>query len=289
MVAVAPDKELCKGSQGHLLPLPVVGSESANFKSMMQTLNMDFGKGCKLNGLLIKGRISSATFPQVRLAVKLLEAKKNPQAMSAHILWLDSPGGLISEALKIGDLIARHDMEARVTPGSSCYSSCVLIFAAASIRVGIGEVGIHRPFSNEISSLSLSYADYLSKYEALTPVLKNYLSKFGVSPAIVDAMNIVPSDEIRILSTSEMESFGLGFQSVAAREFMKAKTIQVCGQHFHEMERNFYSLIATCGSNQGADESSSNLNACIDIANKKFPEYGKASMECDEKKKMGAK
>jgi membrane-bound ClpP family serine protease len=175
-IAIAPDKELCTGSKGYFVPLPTVDSEDEASNSYLKLLINDeidkqFSTSCKLNGLLLKGKITEATLPQIQLGLQLLESRRNNSSIDANTLWLDSPGGLITEAIKIGDVIAEKNMEAIVTFSGHCYSACVLIYAAARTRSGIGNVGIHRPFASEISTNLLSYPEYLKKYDALTPIL----------------------------------------------------------------------------------------------------------------------
>lgn len=279
-IAIAPDKELCSGSRGNFLPLPKMNRDAASFEFINSVIDKKYGKECKLNGLLLKGKISKRTLPQLQFGLQLLKARQNKSSISANTLWLDSPGGLITEALKIGDIVAENEMESIVIIGGHCYSSCVLIYAAAKIRSGIGDIGIHRPFASEISADSLSYSEYLKKYEVLTPILKRYFSKFGVSPSIVDAMNVIPSDEIRVLSREELKSYGLRYRNIAAKEHEKARTIQICGQEYYDLHLGFHALMKSCRKQFGISVLDDKNKECWALARQAYPDYSDKFDEC---------
>jgi hypothetical protein len=284
LVAIAPDRELCLDSQGHFLPLPSLDSAEASFKFINSVIDEKFGNECKLNGFLLKGRITEETLPQLRLGLQLLEARRNERTIGANTLWLDSPGGLIAEAMKIGDIIAEKGMESIVLFRGRCYSSCVFIYAAAKTRSGIGDVGIHRPFASEISASSLSYAEYLEKYDDLTPIMKRYFSKYGVSPSLVDAMNVIPSDEIKILSDEERDAYGLGFNNIASKEHEKARTIQVCGREYYDLHLGFHALIGSCRKRFGISSLDDKDEECWALARQAYPDYSDKFDECKLKK-----
>lgn len=290
-IAIAPDEELCLGSEGYFLPLPDIDNFALGtrvhpadaFVLINSVINKTFGDECKFNGLLLKGEITEKTLPQLRLGLQLLEARRNSRSIGANTLWLDSPGGLISEAMKIGDVIAEKSMGAIVVLGGHCYSSCVFIYAAAKTRSGVGDVGIHRPFSSEVSAEPLMYSEYLQKYDALTPILKQYFAKYGVSPTLVDTMNVVPSDDIRILSREERDSYGLGFYNVAAKEHDKAMTIQVCGQEYYDMNIRFRELVESCRVRFGI-AIDDNDEECWGLARQAYPSFMEQFDACKEKK-----
>ncbi|MCG8006635.1 MAG: ATP-dependent Clp protease proteolytic subunit [Candidatus Thiodiazotropha lotti] len=283
-VAMAHDKNLCKGIEGNFLPLPDTDSYAATTKYIVSVIKKKFGSECRLNGILIKGKITEDTLPQLQLGLNVLEVLRNEKSIGANTLWLYSPGGLILEAMKIGDMIAEKGMNSIVAFRGHCYSSCVFIYAAAKTRGGIGDVGIHRPFASEISADNLSYSEYLKKYDALTPVLKQYFSKYGVSPSLVDSMNVVSSDDIKILSESELESYGLGYENIAAKEHDKAITIQVCGQEYYDMHLNFFGLIKSCRKRFDIGILDDKDEECWALARQAYPNYSERSDECRAKR-----
>ena len=292
-VALKLNLETCSGSEGNLLPMPEDNEFVKNMgedallswdrpKWVEVRLKDIYGDGCKLDGIALAGRITQDTFEIFTDAQEVLSSMRIDSTVGGYTLWLDSPGGLISEAIKIGDAVARNRMEAIVAFNGGCYSSCVLIFAAARTRSGIGDVGVHRPFSDEISVKDITYAEYLEQYEDIELIMKEYLGKYGVSPSLVDAMNVVPSDDIRVLSYVELEEFGLGYVNVAAEEYEKAMTRQICGREFYDLQQSWRNLIDQCDKNLG--KSGDFIPACFDLANQTFPDFQQRSEECNELK-----
>jgi len=286
IIAVAPDKELCKGSNG-FIPIP----KKISFKYLMAVIDKKLGKECKLNGIYLGGRIEDGELEHIKLAYKLLKKRRNPTTIGANTIWLNSPGGLIHEAMKIGDFIAENRMKAIITFNGKCFSSCVFIYAAAKTRSGIGDVGIHRPFANEISAESLSYSKYLSQYNKITPILKDYFAKYGVSPSIVDVMNITPSDNIKILTSEERKGFGLGFQNIAAKEHNKARTIQLCGKKYYDLHLRFHATIKSCRNKMKLNTLSAYDagNPCREIARIAMPQYSEEFDTCKTLKEINQK
>ncbi|PCI72028.1 MAG: hypothetical protein COB38_04840 [Gammaproteobacteria bacterium] len=250
-------------------------------KRLNQQLDKVFGVNCKLSGIEIRGLISDNTLSKVQIATRVLSNR----AVLGAPLWLDSRGGLVSEALKIGDLIASKEFRVLVRFNNKCFSSCVFIYAAGIYRTPGGDIGIHRPFSYELSVESISYPEYLKKYEVLTPILKNYFAKYGVSPSVVDDMNVVLSDDIRILSKEDLNSYGLGNENVAAKEFEKAKIIQVCGLDFHNLELKYKLMKEVCSQKMKNEGKVwiEYFKECTAYSEGIFPKYAQQRTTCWQK------
>jgi hypothetical protein len=66
-------------------------------------------------------------------------------------VYLDSPGGSVSAAMKIGRLIRKYEGTTLIS--GRCYSSCALIFIAGVLRnipTDAQALGLHRPFLAEV-------------------------------------------------------------------------------------------------------------------------------------------
>lgn len=281
LVAISPNKDTCL-TKDNFLELPDSATAEVSLDYLNQQINDRLGANCTFNGLLIKGKINKSTLGQFKLGLNLLSARRTVSTVQGNTLWLDSPGGLISESMKIGDIVAENEMRAIVIFNGRCLSSCVLILAAAKTRSGIGDIGIHRPFMVEVSAEAISYQEYLKQYERITPTLKYYFSKYGVSPAIVDAMNVIPSDNMKILSEKERETYGLGFKNIAFGEYEKARTINICGQRYYDMHINFHAAIKACREQQG--KTVLDDDKCWDLAHKQYPAYSESFDICKAKK-----
>lgn len=282
-ISIGPRGSDCTFS-GYWLRMPEQGSSfEAAVEAMTNAMEAAVPDNCSTQHILLKGQITESS---AFLFKALLEALARRNSRPVHVN-LDSPGGLISAAMEIGDLIAENNMAVGVGKEPICYSACAFVFAAGRRRVAWpSSIGIHRPSNTEISTEDLNYGEYLDRFNEFNPVMKAYFSRYGVSPALVDAMNNVPSSEIRILGHNELQEFGLGVKNIAFEEYDRARTIQVCGHEFIQLQQRFRSALDRCERNltpfsetyyQGLDE-------CRDQAIDKFPSYYSELEECTRAK-----
>ena len=61
-------------------------------------------------------------------------------------IFLNSSGGDVEEAMKIGRYFKKNEFSVSVAYGDSCYSSCVFLLAGGVDRHAVGKVGVHRPY-----------------------------------------------------------------------------------------------------------------------------------------------
>jgi len=277
-VAIALDKDSCV-NHVRFAELPPVGDSMSSLISFNHQFVERFGNSCKIDGIALAGFIGEGAALKMKVALMLMKDRKSKKGIG-QTLWLDSQGGLVSEAMKIGDLVSRYDMTALITLNGKCYSSCVYIYAAATNRGGMGEFGVHRPFAVEISTEKLSYDQYLSKYDETTIKIREFLSKHGVSNGFVDFMNTIPSDDIHILTYEEREYYGLGHRNIASEEFRKAKEIQVCGEGFYEKKKKWFSFLNSCRDKNPNDGIFDPNEPCWKMVQERFPKYLKESEIC---------
>jgi hypothetical protein len=88
----------------------------------------------------ISGEITQQDFAFVSSRSKEFEFKRRLS------VYLNSPGGDVGVAMKIGRIIRSVDGETLIVAKARCYSSCALIFIAGVERFNIGELGLHRPY-----------------------------------------------------------------------------------------------------------------------------------------------
>jgi hypothetical protein len=125
-------------------------------------------------------------------------------------LWLyvtiNSGGGSVREALKIGRFLRSHNASVQLQEGDHCLSSCVFILIAGVMRVAHrvdAIVGVHRPFlfaADQDQDFEQTYWETRSGLEA-------YFDEMRVPRALLDLMYSVPPGEMRILSRDEMGLF----------------------------------------------------------------------------------
>ncbi|OJF68501.1 hypothetical protein BK026_06695 [Alteromonas sp. V450] len=229
-------------------------------------------EGCNIEALHIEGEITWETLQTFRKTLNTANRFYLLHESQDYMNFVvDSNGGLIEPALKIGEMVANSPafFALEVPEESVCFSSCIFIYAAAEIRNVYGKVGIHRPFTHELDPSIASYSEYLSIYKTLTPTLKDYLVKFGVSPKLIDDMNVIPSDEIKILSLRQRNEYGLGADNIAAKEYRKALKIKHCGADYVDLERRFHAVISKCQNEIGF----SDYSKCESFAKTAFPDF----------------
>ena len=119
------------------------------------------------------------------------------EKIGSAVVYFDSPGGHLVEAMNLGRLIRRRgyvtSVDARPTGGvqrpGRCYSACPIAFAGGVRRsLGTGSVlGVHR------AENSVPVPDEAAFQGVVTGQLKDYLTAMGVSPEFVTIMSGGPA------------------------------------------------------------------------------------------------
>jgi hypothetical protein len=106
---------------------------------------------------------------------------------------LDSTGGNVLAAIKIGTLVRKYDGWTLIRANAKCYSSCALIFIAGVSRFNLsgGKLGIHRPYF----STAPQAREALEKaVPAMLSTLKSYINDMGITDNFYNQMvNTEPS------------------------------------------------------------------------------------------------
>ena len=119
---------------------------------------------------------------------------------------INSGGGSVREALKIGRFLRSHNAFVWLWKGDQCLSSCVFILMAGAMRDAHtvdATVGVHRPFlfaAEQDQDFEQAYRETRSELEA-------YFDEMRVPRSLLDLMYSVPPGEMRILSLDEIELF----------------------------------------------------------------------------------
>lgn len=130
---------------------------------------------------------------------------------------LNSSGGDIEAAIGIGRLLRKMSAQVIVPINGTCYSACVFIAAGGVSRsLGDDKIGIHRPYSTRTDDRDFTTVQ--AEFNRIAALAKAYLQEMNVSPALYDEMVSVPPEEIRILSVSELNGFGLGYEDPVQQE-----------------------------------------------------------------------
>jgi ATP-dependent protease ClpP protease subunit len=128
---------------------------------------------------------------------------------SSRIVELDSEGGSIDVAMRIGNLFREYEFSVLMEDKDKCLSSCVLILASGVYRVVTrGTVGIHRPYFGSLEPHK-SLDDIRKIQSKMISSVASYLETMDVSKKLVDDMMAVEPSEIKILSLEELNGYRL--------------------------------------------------------------------------------
>ena len=123
---------------------------------------------------------------------------------------LNSPGGSVSDALAMGQLIRAKRFATEVEAGRYCLSSCPLVFAGGVERragdratIGVHQVAAIRSAANRRRRDEMSFAQNISAR------CQRYLGDMGVSLQVwVHAME-TPHDKLFVLKPDELKALNL--------------------------------------------------------------------------------
>jgi len=214
-------------------------------------------------GLLLKGKIIPGDYDRLINIVK-----KNPKRFYASTgLILASPGGDISEALKIAEFVKKTYSPVWVGEWAGpCVSACFLIYASASKReAGTGTIGVHRPYVDPKRLTSLSILESETSQKRLMHAARAYLEEHDVPTNIIDKMFQSSSLEVYWLSRNEID-IQLGRRPPWYEQYLIAH----CGYN-KEMEARYFETndedlgkwltkVDTCGNELSIEQSRKFLN-----------------------------
>lgn len=135
----------------------------------------------------------------------------------SHGLIIDSDGGSVVEAIKIGELIEKSGWRIDVQKGGVCASSCFLIYVAAPMRYSEGSVIIHRPYFLMNTARGENSYKIGHEYRETIFAVRSYLMAHLVPSYLVDIMMSKDSSQGYTLTPRDMVN--LGFFSPALDEY----------------------------------------------------------------------
>jgi len=183
--------------------------------------------------LILEGKIVKGDYTKLR---DFLANKSNFDKISGGV-FLASPGGSITESMRIGYLIRNLRMttsapsgpanggrrfgESVITPRDlvdpksnyGCASACFFVYIAGVDRhIGwAGRLGVHRPFELESEAKKLDVDQTFRRNWQVRTLVQKYLKDMDVPEKYVDLIYSVPSTELHWLSQSEVDTDFQGF------------------------------------------------------------------------------
>ncbi len=178
--------------------------------------------GCRSDcpvAIVATGEVSLSAAEDLLARLEPFVRSRRPMAGT---LIIDSPGGYLVGALKLGIVIRELKLNVMVASyqGPSqlgtarCNSACAYILAAGVKRfVPDGSaVGVHKSYDAGVSQRDIlggGMIDAVRPAGSTDEVLGRYLARMGVSRDLLKLVNATPSSDIRTLTRSELGRFRL--------------------------------------------------------------------------------
>jgi len=178
--------------------------------------------------LVLEGKIVPGDFDRVR---NFLAQRSNFDKISGGV-FLASPGGSITQAMRIGRLIRVLRLSTDVPSGPAtgspkfgqsvitpnelvnpsanylCTSACFFAYVGGIYRnpTWVGRLGIHRPVQLESNAKKLDVDQTLNLNWQVRGAIKKYLEEMNIPDKYVDLIYSVPPNEVRWITQSEFDT-----------------------------------------------------------------------------------
>ncbi len=162
------------------------------------------GKHILMKGILIEGPIVKGDYKRFQY----LALSVPPES---GVVWLASPGGDLTEAMKIGFLVRRMKYDVQAPKSNKniwsimlhvsdlrnnvCASACFFIYSAGVYRSG-DVLGLHRPRITEKDLKYLTMDEAALGQTSTRDIASTYLNKMGIPASIIENMNATKPDDI---------------------------------------------------------------------------------------------
>ncbi|WP_271411980.1 hypothetical protein [Pseudomonas sp. Q1-7] len=126
----------------------------------------------------------------------------NPGKFDRKLALLDSIGGSVTEAIRLGRLLRETGFDVMVPTDGVCQGSCVYLLAAGRRKTVRGYVGLHRPyFPHGDSALAAGTGS------AYSPAA--YLREMNIPLSLLNDMNGIEPTHMRVLTRDELARYRL--------------------------------------------------------------------------------
>ena len=202
--------------------------------------------------LILEGKIVAGDYKKVH---DFVGEKTNFEKITGGV-FLASPGGNVTESLKIGRLIRALRLstdapsgpatgiprfgESLITPNLlvnakadyGCASACFFIYVAGVYRHlnWTGRLGYHRPIELESEANKLDVEQALNHTWRVRQLIQKYLADMNVPDKYIDLIYSVPFSEVHWVTQAEFDSDLQGLVP-EAKEWVGAKCLSSGGQN----------------------------------------------------------
>lgn len=205
----------------------------------------------------LKGEINSSTPSLLAAYYNSLPKRCLGVRGGLPFLQLNSNGGDIEAAMKAGEFVRKKKITTIVPFNATCASACIFVLVGGVHRIGFGNIGVHRPFSDRFFA---SESEAKAQYERVNRLIRQYLGSMNIPEALLNTMNSVPPGEVKWLTEEQLKEMHiLGEDPVHADQVdsFRAKELGISKKELYSREQR---VPAICG-----DTSNININSSADI------------------------
>ena len=154
--------------------------------------------------LKIEGEIKEGDYDKFKDAI--IEINQNDYRVDEDSVILDSQGGFMNDARKIGYLVRYNHLATKVNRNAQCSSACTYILVSGACRMALGDINVHNPWTN-VPISSKDYVKSLTKWSA--EIDSDFLKSMNATQEFIDLVNITPSWSYSKLSKRQKKRMGL--------------------------------------------------------------------------------
>ena len=168
-----------------------------------------------LNVALVSGGVLQLTGTIVPGSADRVAAEVAAHGEYVKTVALDSPGGAVGEALKIGQLIRDKGFATSVAAGALCASSCPLVFAGGKERIATARsaIGVHQIYAAvpiaSLGSQIQAAGQAMSDAQTMTAQIARYLTQMGVNEEVWLRALETPPDRLTYLNANDLKRLNL--------------------------------------------------------------------------------
>lgn len=150
--------------------------------------------------ILVKGEFGRFDSPDV--------LAREVAASGAKLVTFDSNGGNVLAAIAYGRRIRSLGLSTFQLRAAQCASACTLAFVGGVVRQAEpGAIGVHQTSFSPGTDIDGQAA--VAAVQSMTAQIMTYLIEMDVDPKLLQLSLSVPSDDMRYLTASEMQTYGV--------------------------------------------------------------------------------
>jgi hypothetical protein len=225
----------------------------------------------------INGEITDDTATRLENAISRVRNSAGASQYTFTFLSveLNSPGGSVDAAMKIGRILRKEGPIVDVKSDARCLSACILILAGATTRGLDGTIGIHRPYF-EVPGGDVSSETIKSNYQQMLRSIRAYLKEMNVVESLADDMLRTNPEHMRVLSENELTQYGLTDTDPIAQEALEIEEAKALGLDRKEYMRRKLLVEHSCGGSiPSYAECRRNILKSGNIPQVDFSQYGR--------------